>query len=936
MANGNIYTSGSVGNLRGYVYWSSSAGTGGSTVRADFYAENINNQYFQATINETSSLTIDGQRWTTSGNSLSGSMNGKAKLISQSKWVAYTGNKNINISCSLGKVYLYNGSVHGGGSRSVTVALDKVGSVPSMGSVTAPTTQTISEGSSTITITWNKASSYNGSCTYGIGVSINSGSYNWIYPSNNINTTSYIYDIPDKTQGTTYKFVVAAKNDVGWSNYQYSGVVTINALSAVTIGDIPTYNPYTTTTLIVPLSGGGQSDGQPFKRYANLYYGDTLLAHCATPANNNTSVSITYSAQNYTNMLGTQRYSDTFKIIAWAQNANGSKSSYSTKSFIVNINTDGGAAPVLGMPTLSGGILGNPSTCFVVGVTDLTVSSPSASLRRAPSGTTISYFIGCTGQNGIYGQNATFKGLSGGLKDVTVSAIDSRGLSTTVTKQCMFQNYSPPTYKSVVGSRLDNPTTSGKVTYTITYTPIYQYTTPTTKGSQLNGISTQQYSKDNISWNSYISGNTITGLSDDLAYTVHLRCADNVKTTSYVNYDVIISTIKVGIAQRKWGVGINTIPQNGVALDVGGVIAQNGKRAFTSDNDYLKINEYKDFPRGVYFGTSPVRTDGFFQVGANGENFSVTMGGASFFNGSTQINRAGLIATKDVTVSGYTSQNTDGDKVGYWHKVGLINFNKRWQLCSCSIKVVSVGTIPIDCESGTLYIDAKQQDEMGNPPLCKIRFEPNSCDHNFIKASDFVFVIEKNDSYDTLIRLWAKIEQPWVSYRYKTDFMIGNFSFDSQMQLVSSIAGTPWVIGSYSSGALLSAFPIGAIYITVNNNNPSNFLGGIWERFGQGRTLIGEGIGNDGSTSMSFTSLSTGGAYRHTLTTDEMPSHNHGALYQNAQTGPQGTEYAQLPFVRAGGQTPGSKWFPTSKAGLDKSHNNIQPYIVVFFWRRVA
>ncbi|MCB8641970.1 DUF859 family phage minor structural protein, partial [Holdemanella sp. DFI.5.55] len=60
-------------------------------------------------------------------------------------------------------------------------------------------------------------------------------------------------------------------------------------------------------------------------------------------------------------------------------------------------------------------------------------------------------------------------------------------------------------------------------------------------------------------------------------------------------------------------------------------------------------------------------------------------------------------------------------------------------------------------------------------------------------------------------------------------------------------------------------YPVGAVYITYNNNNPGNFLGGTWERFGQGRTLVGEGTGNDGSTSMSFTSNSTGGEYYHTL-----------------------------------------------------------------------
>ncbi|WP_303233957.1 DUF859 family phage minor structural protein, partial [Holdemanella biformis] len=60
-------------------------------------------------------------------------------------------------------------------------------------------------------------------------------------------------------------------------------------------------------------------------------------------------------------------------------------------------------------------------------------------------------------------------------------------------------------------------------------------------------------------------------------------------------------------------------------------------------------------------------------------------------------------------------------------------------------------------------------------------------------------------------------------------------------------------------------YPVGSVYITYNNVNPGTFLGGTWERFGQGRTLVGEGTGNDGSTSMSFTANDTGGEYIHSL-----------------------------------------------------------------------
>ena len=73
-------------------------------------------------------------------------------------------------------------------------------------------------------------------------------------------------------------------------------------------------------------------------------------------------------------------------------------------------------------------------------------------------------------------------------------------------------------------------------------------------------------------------------------------------------------------------------------------------------------------------------------------------------------------------------------------------------------------------------------------------------------------------------------------------------------------------------------YPVGSVYITYNNVNPGTFLGGTWVQFGQGRTLIGQGTGNDGSTSMSFTAESSGGEYKHKLSAEEMPSHYHNVV----------------------------------------------------------
>ena len=135
-------------------------------------------------------------------------------------------------------------------------------------------------------------------------------------------------------------------------------------------------------------------------------------------------------------------------------------------------------------------------------------------------------------------------------------------------------------------------------------------------------------------------------------------------------------------------------------------------------------------------------------------------------------------------------------------------------------------------------------------------------------------------------------------------------------------------------------YPVGSVYITYNNVNPGTFLGGTWVQFGQGRTLIGQGTGNDGSTSMSFTANSTGGEYKHKLTVDEIPNHKHAVYIQNTTSNPQVNApkwTVALPNSWKQYASDTKLFGPsTGNVGGDASHNNIQPYITVHFWKRTA
>lgn len=628
------------------------------------------------------SLTINGTSKSGSGAALSGSYGGSVTLLSNSVWVAYTGNKSITISGSanFSGIAISGIGTLGNQTVSTNAALDKVGSAPTLTKITAPTTQVVSETTSSITVTWEKATSYNNACTYAIGVSINGGAYSYVYPENDINTASYTYTVPNKTQGTTYKFSVVAANDVGQSNVIESGTVTLNKLEPPTIADIATYNPYVTSALSVSLSGGSQLNSDAFYRCAALYYGDTQLVSVVPSSTNNTSVSLTYSTANYLTQLGTKKYSDTFKVVAWSQNSNGSKSATVSKEFTVNINSDGGATPTLGAPTLSGGAFNNASTCFIKGVSTLTVTSATGAARRAPSGTTLSYSIGISGSYSQSGSSASWSDLSVGTKTITVTCTDSRGLSTSVTKQCVIQDYKLPTITVSSVARLDSPNTSAKAVYTINYTNIYQYTDVNTKGNQLNGVNSQQYRLNGGTWTNYTSGTAITGLSTDILYKFELRCTDKVKTSTYCQTQVYtIRTIKHEMSLRKGRLGINCVPQSGYALDVA------GKGRFTTGiESSVNTSSYLSGSKGINVLVNSTATGADYKTFLSGAStngrFSLSMyqdrvmvgyqAQSSIDAGTNALTKSIILLSEDGTSVFNTIKCNDGLRVGSTFSAG--------------------------------------------------------------------------------------------------------------------------------------------------------------------------------------------------------------------------------------------------------------------------
>ena len=119
-------------------------------------------------------------------------------------------------------------------------------------------------------------------------------------------------------------------------------------------------------------------------------------------------------------------------------------------------------------------------------------------------------------------------------------------------------------------------------------------------------------------------------------------------------------------------------------------------------------------------------------------------------------------------------------------------------------------------------------------------------------------------------------------------------------------------------------YPVGAIYMSVNDHNPKDIFGGEWEQI-QDVFLLGCGS--------LYENGSKGGEATHKLTINEMPSHNHGAV---STSGSKNTSIALYPFSMIQQNynlIDGNVIRPT---GGNQAHNNMPPFLAVYIWKRIS
>lgn len=148
---------------------------------------------------------------------------------------------------------------------------------------------------------------------------------------------------------------------------------------------------------------------------------------------------------------------------------------------------------------------------------------------------------------------------------------------------------------------------------------------------------------------------------------------------------------------------------------------------------------------------------------------------------------------------------------------------------------------------------------------------------------------------------------------------------------------------------LKKVYPVGSIYMSTVSTNPATLFGfGTWEAMPAGRVLLAQGKSSWGTT---YNAGSTGGEATHQLTVGELPAHSHTAssntagehnhginarAHNGADTAISYFESANSDRTyytnNAGGH---SHTITVNNTGSNQAHNNIQPYIAIYIWKRI-
>ena len=187
-----------------------------------------------------------------------------------------------------------------------------------------------------------------------------------------------------------------------------------------------------------------------------------------------------------------------------------------------------------------------------------------------------------------------------------------------------------------------------------------------------------------------------------------------------------------------------------------------------------------------------------------------------------------------------------------------------------------------------------------------------------------------------IVHLWSKISS---EDRANTDLIVNAVSAIDEVkadkdELDKYLKKEDYIAGETGDANIIqtileTVYPIGAIYISTNDLDPSWAFGfGLWEKI-QDRFLLAAGN--------NYPAGSTGGEAEHILTEEEMPAHDHEfdrhQLWRNEIVPPSTTTMGD--GYGASNKTLQIYTDTTVATGAGDPHNNMPPYLAVHMWKRI-
>ena len=180
-----------------------------------------------------------------------------------------------------------------------------------------------------------------------------------------------------------------------------------------------------------------------------------------------------------------------------------------------------------------------------------------------------------------------------------------------------------------------------------------------------------------------------------------------------------------------------------------------------------------------------------------------------------------------------------------------------------------------------------------------------------------IATVNKNEERKTLIEEISKV------YNQDEEDVNGSVSKTSSNGYLSE------------SEVLNKMYPIGSIYISTNNQNPGEIIGGEWEAYAQGRTIVGVGKSDrefkesqtGGHSSYDMRAL-LGAVQSNTLTlgypmSPKVPNYNYTYAVvtssYKSNIAYSSVNHSTFVVTTTGGQ-----------------YSALQPYITTYIWKRVA